>query len=56
MHFYSAPVENELKTSGLQHSKKKKNQNSKYTQNFTNLKDGWIIKWTVQEYNFLLSY
>ena len=24
MHFYSAPVENELKTSGLQHSKKKK--------------------------------
>ena len=54
MHFYSAPVENELKTSGLHHSEKKI-QNSKYTQNFTNLKDRWIIKWTVQEYNFLLS-
>ena len=54
MHFYSAPVENELKTSGLQHSKKKR-KNSKYTQNLTNLKYGSIIKWKVQEYNFLLS-
>ena len=29
MHFHSAPVENELKTSGLQHSKRKE-KNSKF--------------------------
>ena len=34
MHFYSAPVENELKTSGLQHSKKKKKSKFKIHSKF----------------------